>query len=356
MKKLLINIISESEISVRGHGVHTAYLEMTKALRKQPGCKVVINQFSTRVPANITHIHTIGFHAWKKLLFGSGKKVVSVHVVPDSMVGSFMLAKYWRFAALIYMRLFYQRADLLLAVSRTVARDLEENLKIPKSKIQIMHNTIDMKQYAFSKTSKNAARVKLNINAETKVVLSNGQIQPRKRFDTFLAAATALPQVQFIWVGGIPFKRIGAEYSRMQQYIASIPDNVTVTGVIEIEDVRHYLAAADIFMLPSDQENHPMAVLEAAGASLPIILRDISEYEDTFAGDALYCQTDDEFIAAVKTLLDSSKQYKKYVRKSHHIARRFDSEENATRLEGIYRELLADVETSSRTASQAEES
>lgn len=34
-KKLIVNMISESEFTVQGHGVHTAYKEITDALRKR---------------------------------------------------------------------------------------------------------------------------------------------------------------------------------------------------------------------------------------------------------------------------------------------------------------------------------
>lgn len=50
----------------------------------------------------------------------------------------------------------------------------------------------------------------------------------------------------------------------MKTLIDRAPANLIVTGVIPLEKVREYYAIADIFCLPSLQENHPMAVLEAA--------------------------------------------------------------------------------------------
>ena len=42
-KKLIVNMISESEFTVQGHGVHTAYKEITDALRKRKDIDIEVN-------------------------------------------------------------------------------------------------------------------------------------------------------------------------------------------------------------------------------------------------------------------------------------------------------------------------
>lgn len=341
MKKILINMISESEISVRGHGVHTAYLELVNALNTRDDCDVVVNAFTKRVKADITHIHSIGLPSLLKLLFGSGKKVVSAHVVPASLVGSIAGAHIWLPLARAYMKFFYRKADKVCAVSATVATILEKELGVEKSKIVITYNTVDTSQYHTNSTDKKAARKVHNIPQTSFVVVGNGQIQPRKRFDSFVAIARRLPEVAFIWIGGIPFKNIGADYKKMQQLIDNVPENLNVTGVIELEEVKSYLQAADVFVLPAEQENHPMAVIEAAAAGLPIVLRDIPEYDDTFADDFLRCKTDQDFTDAINRLQSDKKMYADYQHKARVIARRFDSEVGADQAMKIYKELLS---------------
>ncbi|MBI3494900.1 glycosyltransferase family 4 protein [Candidatus Saccharibacteria bacterium] len=334
-------MVSESEISVRGHGVHTAYLELTNALNAREDCQVIVNKFLQPVRADITHIHTIGLPSLTKLLFGSGKKVVSAHVVPASLVGSIAGAHIWLPVAKSYMKFFYRRADKVLAVSKMVAQILEKDLDIKKSKIAVTYNTIDTSNYKTTATDKQASRDKLKIAEHEFVVVGNGQIQPRKRFDSFVAMANELPGIKFIWVGGIPFKNIGADYKKMQDLIDNVPSNLKVTGVIELEDVKAYLQAADVFVLPAEQENHPMAVIEAAAAGLPIVLRDIPEYDDTFAQDFLRCNDDQAFIGAITMLKDDKKAFEKYKKGARDIAERFDSKSGAVQAVKIYKELLA---------------
>ncbi|MGB3023766.1 MAG: glycosyltransferase [Candidatus Saccharimonadales bacterium] len=337
MNKLSINMISESEFTVQGHGVHTAYLELTNALKQRDDVDIAVNTFRRR--ADITHVQTIGPYSLFQMLFNGGKKVISAHVVPASFVGSIAGAKYWLGASRWYLKWLYGRADCVLAVSGSVADELKNSMHL-KNRVETFYNTIDMGQYAPSAEGKRSARSTLGIDEKTFVVIGNGQVQPRKRLDTFVAAARALPDVKFIWIGGIPFKHLGADYDAMMSIINSVPANVTVTGVIPLADVRNYLLAGDVFFLPSDQENHPMCVLEAAGARLPIILRDIKEYDDTFRPDAMFIATDEQAIHAIASLRDDHSVYETWQKHSDAIAGRFDSAAGAERAMNVYRSLL----------------
>lgn len=339
MKKLRVNIVSESDVTVQGHGVHTAYDEMASALEKRDDITVIRGKFGALVDCDVVHMHTIGNRTWRKLNQRGPKKVVTAHIVPASFIGSLALAKYWAPLAKVYMRWYYNKADKVLAVSGMVARILHEDLDVPKEKIETFYNTVDMASYAPKIGDREVARKKLGIPKDTFVVLGNGQVQPRKRLDVFVAMAKAMPEVHFYWVGGIPFKSLGADVGAMNKLMASTPKNMTITGVIPHGDVAAYLHAADVFCLPAEQENHPMCVLEAAGAKLPIVLRDLPEYDDTFMNDGIRCQTDEQFIEAVKSLQESAK-YKEQQKATEKIAGRFDSNAAAARYVELYRSLL----------------
>jgi 1,2-diacylglycerol-3-alpha-glucose alpha-1,2-galactosyltransferase len=338
MKKIRINMVSESDVSVQGHGVHTAYEEMAGALEKRDDVELIRGKFGEQIDVDIIHLHTIGNRTWRKMNQKGPKKVVSAHVVPASLVGSIIFADRLLPVIRRYMRWYYNRADKVLAVSGVVAEILHVELDVPKEKIETFYNTIDMKQYAFTPEQKAGARKKLGIKKDEFVVLGIGQVQPRKRLDIFVKMAKELPDVTFIWVGGIPFKQLGADYQAMQKLMNSAPKNLKIAGIIPHDQVSEYLAAASIFCLPAEQENHPMCVLEAAGAGLPIILRDIPEYDDTFRQDAIRCK-DSEFSAAVRTLQKPA-EYKKWQAKAGAIAERFDSNAAAERLVELYRQLV----------------
>jgi 1,2-diacylglycerol-3-alpha-glucose alpha-1,2-galactosyltransferase len=337
MKKIRVNMVSESDISVQGHGVHTAYDELARAMEKRDDVELIRGEFGKTIDCDIVHIHTIGSHTWRKLFQKGPKKVISAHVVPDSFVGSLALARLWRFLACWYMKWYYNKGDLLLAMSNETKKDL---LDIGVTQpIVVEHNSIDILRYKQDAKASRAIRKKLGIAQDTFVVIGAGQVQPRKRVDSFVSAARALPDVHFIWVGGMPFGKLAAKSAQMTKLIQEAPENVSFPGIISLEDMPAYYHAADLFWLPSDQETFGLVVVEAAAAGLPVMLRDLSDYDDTFGHDAL--RVDEAgFVPAIQKLQSDAKTYDKWRRNSYKIAKRFDSSSVAERLVKLYRGLV----------------
>lgn len=331
-----VSVVSESEFTVQGHGVHTAYVELTNALRKYTDADVVVN---TSGPADITHFHTVGFYALRRLLFDRSRKIVSAHIVPASLVGSLVGARFWLPLARVYLRWFYNKADVVFAVSDETRRELEK-LGVKKP-IEVTYNLIDTERYHTTLQDKVDAREALNMSEDTWVVMGAGQVQPRKRVDAFIAAARQLPDVNFVWVGGMPFGKLAAEHGAMQRMLDNAPRNFTCTGTIKLEEVKQYYQAADAFWLPSEQETFGLVVVEAAAAGLPVVLRDIPDYDETFRKGATMV-TDQTVVEALKRLRFNEGSYRNAQRLSDKcIAKRFDAKAGAARVSEIYHELLA---------------
>lgn len=327
--------VSESEFSVQGHGVHTAFVETTNALRRQPDIEVVVN---SREPADIRHIHTVGMYAWRQLLFGKGKKIISGHIVPDSLVGSLRLAKGWKGMASWYLKYFYNRADAVIAVSDATRDELQRiGVKRP---IHVMYNMVDTRRYQPHPSDKEAARRELGLDTNAFVVVSNGQVQPRKRVDMFVAMAKLLPDVTFVWVGGIPFKAAAANYEKMRRTMKRAPQNVIFTDVVPLEKVKTYLHAADVFVMPSDQETFGLAIVEAAAAGLPVVLRDLHDYDATFRRFAYIADDVQAFDEAIEKLRSDKLVYASYADKARELAATYDSDTIARELVSLYRRVL----------------
>lgn len=330
-----VRVISESQFSVKGHGVHTAFVEHVNALKSRADVEVLTNAFGR---CDITHFHTVGLYSLLHLVGNKSKKVISAHVVPASLVGSLVGAKVWLPLASAYLRWFYNRADVVLAVSDETKRELEQlGVKRP---ITVVYNTIDTSKYATTAADRITARETLSIPAEAWVVVGAGQVQPRKRVDDFVKVARELPDVRFIWVGGMPFGKLAAENSAMNKLVKSAPQNVTFTGVVEHELVKQYYRAANVFWLPSEQETFGLVVVEAAATGLPVLLRSIDDYRETFAPHALMVSVDKT--AGMIDMLRNDQSF--YVQAAAHaaeIARQFDSETGAETLIAVYRRLLS---------------
>lgn len=337
MKRLTVNLVSESEFTVQGHGVHTAYIEMRNGLEARPDINLIVNSKPLDNIA-ITHIHTVGSFSLRRLISRKGgKKVVSAHIVPESLVGSIIGARWWSHIFKYYLRWFYNRADMVLAVSPATKENL---VKIGVHKpIEILENSIDTSQYQTTAEQKRKIREKLNLPQDKFIVVGNGQIQPRKRFDTFIKVAQQLPDIQFVWVGGIPFKAMGADFIELNHLMKHHPKNMLVTDVIPLAQSRLYTRAADAMFMPSVQETFGMSIIEGAASGLPIVARDIHDYAATF-GDSIIRTDEKGFAKAIKELYDNSDYYAKWQKKSLALAKKYDTKAATTKLVKIYRNLI----------------
>lgn len=334
MKPLRIRQISESEFTVQGHGVHTAYVETVRALEARSDTQVVVNKHGE---FDITHIHTVGTHALGYLLFGSGKKVISAHVIPESFIGSFVGAKHWLFLARWYLRWFYNRADLVIAVSDMTKQELiRMGVKKP---IEVVYNMVDTSRYAPQPGDREKARKALGIARDAFVVIGAGQVQPRKRVDSMVDLARRHPDMTFIWVGGMPFGKVASDHARMQRMMDGAPANMIFPGIVPLEEMKRFYHAADLFFLPSDQETFGLVVVEAAAAGLPVMLRDIPDYDGTFRDFAVMA-TDQTFDETLVKLHPDRKLYETYQQKAHELAAKYDSRAIAEQLMSLYRRLL----------------
>lgn len=336
-KKYTINVISDSAFTVQGHGVHTAYTEHLAGLKKYtPEFEVHTNQKNFK--ADIIHVHTVGFYGIRFLLSRGSIKFVSAHVVPDSFIGSLVGARLWYPLAKLYLRWFYNRADGIFAVSQEVEDQLKKlGVKKPT---YVVPNMIETSDYANTPAKKAAARKLLKICKDKFVIVCNGQVQPRKRVDSFMACAKSLPNMEFIWVGGIPFKHAAANYSEMQKMMSNAPANVHFTGVIKHEDVTAYYQASDLFFLPSEQETFGIVIIEGAAAGLPVLLRNNDQYHLTFKDWYEEASNDSGFVRTIKKLSSDKAFYSRSQDKAKHIAQAYDTKTVMKNIEKIYLSFL----------------
>ncbi len=328
-----LNIISETAFSVQGHGVHTAFIEAVEAFTKM-GLNVKTNSSE---PADIMHLHTVGPYALWKCLRNSGKTVITAHVIPDSFVGSIILADLWRPLASAYLKFFYGLADTVIAVSPTVKSELEK-MGIAK-RIVFIPNAVNPEKFKRDQEKRKSMREKLSIGENDFVVMNSGQIQPRKGIATFVQMARELPEMKFVWIGDMPFKHLAASYSEMQQLKKDAPANVIFTGIVPYEEMPAYYNAGDVFFFPSYQENFPFSVIEAAASRLPLLLRDVDLYLPIF--DGAYLKGDEStFHDQLLKLKEDRAFYEESATKTEIIVNKYNSTAIANQIVEIYKELL----------------
>lgn len=327
-----INVISESEFFPKNHGVHTAYLNHVAMLKKL-GIEVVTNSLKK---ADVVHIETIGPFGLYKLL-SSPKTVASAHVIPASFEGSLIGAAYWLGAAKTYLRFFYNKASLVLAVGPKVKTQLNE-IGVTQ-RIEIFPNAIDTIMFRNDEKLRMKGRKRFGLNKDNKVILSVGQVQPRKGTEDFIKIAQQLPELTFIWVGNQPFGALTAKSEELQQLLKSPPKNFILAGGVPYLRMPEIYNAADIFFLPSYQENASMSIIEAASCGLPLVLRDLAEYQLLYREGYLAGRKSDEFKKHIQNLFSDKKLFEKQSKASLMLAQKFSFEALGNKLLKYYQNL-----------------
>lgn len=327
-----INIISESEFFPKNHGVHTAYLNHVAMLKKL-GIEVVTNSLKR---ADVVHIETIGPFGLYKLL-SSPKAVVSAHVIPASFEGSLIGAAYWLGAAKTYLRFFYNKASLVLAVGPKVKTQLNE-IGVTQ-RIEILPNAIDTIMFRNDEKLRMLGRKRFGLNKDDRVILSVGQVQSRKGIKDFIKIAQELQQLTFIWVGNQPFGALTAKSEELQQLLKSPPKNFILAGGVPYLRMPQVYNAADIFFLPSYQENASMSIIEAASCGLPLILRNLEEYRLLYKKGYFADHKNSEFKIHIKRLFSDRNLFEQQKKESLKLAQKFSYDALGNKLLKYYQNL-----------------
>jgi glycosyltransferase involved in cell wall biosynthesis len=133
-------------------------------------------------------------------------------------------------------------------------------------------NGIDVSEYA-NLPPRGTFRQRWDIPAGRTMLLFLGRLHPKKGLDVLLPAFARLGGESLLVVAGP-----GEEGYRLRLKEASnrlgIADRVVFTDMVLGSDKLAAFADADLFVLPSYQENFGIAVAEAMAAGLPVVISD----------------------------------------------------------------------------------
>jgi glycosyltransferase involved in cell wall biosynthesis len=149
------------------------------------------------------------------------------------------------------------RAGAVVAVSRPLAAKLEA-LGVPPERVHFVENGVDTS--LFAPGDKREARRQLGLPADAKVVLFVGRLEPQKGI---LELREAWPQV----LASHP----SAVLALVGEGAAFDAPSVVAPGPRPLREVAQWLAACDVFTLPSWSEGTPNVVLEALASGRPVV-------------------------------------------------------------------------------------
>ena len=332
---MIINLISESQyFPTLWGGTHTAFLTNVSMLRARK-VEVRINSWRR---ADIVHVHTFGLFSLFKLITNRST-VVTTHMLPETLVGTFKGEKYWFGYFKKYMKFFYNNADLVVALTPQ-AKDYLEKLGV-RSKIVIIPNPVDTYKFRQDMSLKEIGRKVLKLDKASFIVLAVGHFIKRKGVDDFILLAKQMPSLIFVWAGGRTTSSFGSEGKVEKSLDKNMPNNLIITGNTTYDKMPAFYNSADVFLLPSYQEVAPMTVIEAAACGVPVILRDLPQYKTLYENSYLFGKNVDEFENAINSLKNDNILYTEMSAKSKLLSEKFSFERIANVLIEQYQALIS---------------
>lgn len=339
-RKLRVNVFSETSFfGLENQGGHTAFIDCAHLMAAHPDLEVRVNSHAR---CDVFHSHS-----WGPLYFAQGarhwspRRVYTAHVVPETAEGTLPFMELARPLTRAWTRWTCDYADRVLAVAPMEAEVLRElGVRAP---ILTVPNPIRGEQFRASRTLRAEGRQLLGLAARRPVVLGVGQIQPRKGIADFAEVARAVPEADFVWVGGRPFGIVSAGIGEMNRLMASPPANLRFAGMVDHERMPAVYNAADILLFPSFQENCPYAPMEAASCGLPVVFRDLPEYRALYPSRWLATANAGEMARAVRRLLASRAEYASWTAASHALAEAFSVTAYVDAVASVYDELACEA-------------
>jgi len=150
--------------------------------------------------------------------------------------------------------------DRVVAVSEGTKRFYQTKLKIPKEKIVVISNGIDLERFPAHH---------LSPLPEKQLILAVGRLAPQKGFKYLVRAAAEVkknfPEVEFYLLGeGPERKSLESEITRL-----NLQGSFFLLG--EVADIRPYLFSATALVLPSLFEGMSNVILEAMAVGKPVV-------------------------------------------------------------------------------------
>ena len=130
---------------------------------------------------------------------------------------------------------------------------------VPTQKTHVIYNGVDTKHYARGNAA--AARKSLGLDADVPLLLFMSRMHRQKcpldALNAFALAAENLPDIHFAMVGNGPME------GEVKARAAHLPCANRIHFADYAQNVPDFLAACDVWILPSEAENFSLAVIES---------------------------------------------------------------------------------------------
>jgi glycosyltransferase involved in cell wall biosynthesis len=165
-----------------------------------------------------------------------------------------------------------QRADAIVAVSEATASDVTERLRIPRSRICVIPEAVDM-TFAPPTREEGQRIARERSGVSSRYVLYVGQFDPRKNMDGLLAAFARAAEddrdLRLVVVGELG--KLASHLREALERTAAPRDRVVVTGFVDDATLASLYAGAECLLHAAFLEGFGLTPLESLAAGTPVV-------------------------------------------------------------------------------------
>ena len=235
-----------------------------------------------------------------------------------------------------------KRADMIIAISKATKRDIIEYFDIPEERIRVVH--LGAPSDFCPANERSIIEMTRKYDIEGKYILFVGRLDPRKNLENLLHAYRDL---LVNWECGHKLVIAGPngwEHEKTFDLARNlkIDDKVIFTGFIPNRELPVLYSGADLFVLPSVDEDFGIVVLEAMACGVPVVAsraRGIPESVGN-AGILVNPNSIREIAEKIHLVLTERKLREDLIRKGFERARKLTWRETARQTVQVYQEVL----------------
>ena len=285
-----------------------------------------------KINPDIVHVQTI-FLALSGLLI---KKFLHKPYVVYGRGSDVYLS--WRFKNLISKPIL-KNADAIIALTEDMKRGIQ---KIWDRDAFVVPNGIDLDR--FENLSREEFRKRLKIEEAEKIIIFVGGLRPVKGVKYLIEAMKIIidknRNTKLFIVGD------GEEREYLENLVRNLnlEKHINFIGQVPNEEVREYMAASNVFILPSLSEGFPVTVVEAMASGLPIVatnVRGLPEIvKDGENGFLVEPKNLEEIADKVLLLLKNEELRKRISKRNKEEVKKYSWKNIVEKLEDVYYECL----------------
>jgi len=204
-----------------------------------------------------------------------------------------------------YLPHFTDQCDLVVVPSRGIERVLRE-LGVA-CHVEVIPNGVDVAR--FQHPSAPLSKENLGLPEKATVAVTVGRLGLEKNLPfllrAFMRIAGEVPDLHLVVIGRGPEEK----HLREMAHFQGLGSQLHLVGEVPYEQIPNWLAMADFFAFASVSESHPLVVLEALAAGLPVLAVPCPGVEDTIVdgrNGLLSPETADVFATKMRRLATES--------------------------------------------------